>query len=340
MSIRATNFVRRLRGLTPTEKLVAFVLADHDNHKGGGIFCSMDTVADETGLADRQYASILTRRLRDRKIIVTNKPSKGRHPTLYHFNYELEDCDPSVSVAPVNRILGYAVDSQGTAYPDMPLTAHSGESNRVQNPPGSDPTAYKKASNRILGYAARVVREKKERETQEEGEEGSLCSPAAPAAAPAPKVEVLRFSPEQTADAFDAIKQVPFGSQEHQELWTEIWTTNHDAEKPLSALLEEFLLRAKPKPWPKWYMLKHRIEDIEIKNAHHEESFQERKNRRSKEALERARRNCGDYFSGSQPSVPTCDLCRPDGWIRNQQGQMVRCKHPSGMIEKEKENKS
>jgi hypothetical protein len=57
MSVRATNFVRRLRGLTPSLKTVAFVLADHDDHRGGGSYPSMLTVAQESGFAFRQNAS-------------------------------------------------------------------------------------------------------------------------------------------------------------------------------------------------------------------------------------------------------------------------------------------
>ncbi len=63
MSIKATNFVRRLRGLDPIEKAVAFVLADHDDHKGAGSFPSNETVSEEAALASRQSASRVIQRL-------------------------------------------------------------------------------------------------------------------------------------------------------------------------------------------------------------------------------------------------------------------------------------
>jgi hypothetical protein len=68
MSVRATNFVRRLRGLSPEEKAVAFVLADHDNHKGDGAYPSMKTVAQEAGLKNRETASRIAKRLGAEKI--------------------------------------------------------------------------------------------------------------------------------------------------------------------------------------------------------------------------------------------------------------------------------
>ena len=84
VSIRATNFVRRLRGLSPGLKSVAFVLADHDNHKGGGAYPSMATVAEEAGYAFRQNASSAVQELADRKVI------KGRQSGV-------EDRRPGIS---------------------------------------------------------------------------------------------------------------------------------------------------------------------------------------------------------------------------------------------------
>ncbi len=107
MSVRATNFVRGLRGLSPSEKAVAFVLADHDDHKGGGTYPGMLTVAKEAGLKDRTIASRITRRLVDRGIIRTDNPSKGRKSTVYRFNFDLTNRDssphPTVTLDGPNR---------------------------------------------------------------------------------------------------------------------------------------------------------------------------------------------------------------------------------------------
>lgn len=99
MSVRATNFIRRLRGLSPEEKAVAFVLADHDSHKGDGAYPSMKTVAGEAGLKNRETASRITKRLVQKKIFVPNEPStreQGR-PTVYHPNYDAQTCDSPIT---------------------------------------------------------------------------------------------------------------------------------------------------------------------------------------------------------------------------------------------------
>ncbi len=98
MSIRATNFVRGLRGLSPTQKAVAFVLADHDDHRGGGCFASMQTVAEEAGLQHRETASRITKEIMDYGIVRADNPSKGRKPTVYRFNYDLANRDVRVTV--------------------------------------------------------------------------------------------------------------------------------------------------------------------------------------------------------------------------------------------------
>ncbi len=100
MSVRATNFVRSLRGLTQSEKLVAFVLADHDSHKGSGAYPAMQTVADESSLKDRETASRITSRLVDANLLLTDNRSKGGRgkTTVYRFNYALENCDSRITV--------------------------------------------------------------------------------------------------------------------------------------------------------------------------------------------------------------------------------------------------
>lgn len=101
MSIRATNFVRRLRGLSVSEKSVAFVFADHDNHKGGGAYPSMETVAEEAGLRSRETAYRITQRLVERNVLISGNPDRkrrGRTPTVYHFNFNRPNCDCRITV--------------------------------------------------------------------------------------------------------------------------------------------------------------------------------------------------------------------------------------------------
>ena len=86
MSIKATNHVRSLRGLSPSEKAVAFVLADHANVHTGDITASMSTVAVEAGLAHRQTASNITARL-VRKGLLAAQERDGQE-TLYRFQYK------------------------------------------------------------------------------------------------------------------------------------------------------------------------------------------------------------------------------------------------------------
>ncbi|HXE32769.1 MAG TPA: helix-turn-helix domain-containing protein [Verrucomicrobiae bacterium] len=101
MSVRATNHVRRLGGLTPREKLVAFVLADHAHKVTGEIFPSMSTVAREAGLGpgSRAAASRIVQRLVKRGVLIPQKAvtrTQGK-PTVYHINYAVKACDPVVT---------------------------------------------------------------------------------------------------------------------------------------------------------------------------------------------------------------------------------------------------
>jgi hypothetical protein len=124
MSIRATNHVRRLRGLNFAEGRSAFVLADHEHHKTGEITISMETLKEECELAFRQTASDIVGRLIEWKVFLAPHPSKGGKPTTLYVNYDLENCDSPVTVAPlmnrnpaiaVNRNCPVAVDRNPTA---------------------------------------------------------------------------------------------------------------------------------------------------------------------------------------------------------------------------------
>ena len=86
MSIAASNFVRQARGLTPTEKLVAFVIASHCNHVTGICSASMATIAAEGSLSTRQ-ANRIVQKLFLKSIILTGARSRGRKPTSWKMNF-------------------------------------------------------------------------------------------------------------------------------------------------------------------------------------------------------------------------------------------------------------
>jgi hypothetical protein len=139
VSIRSTNFVRGLRGLSPSEKAVAFVLADHDDRFSvRGSFASMSTVAEEAGLRNRETASLITKRLLDRGIIRTDNPSRGRKCTVYRFNYDL-----------ANRDCRVTVENPRTVIPQSRLRL----SNRDSTTP---PTVTQEGSNRDSPVTLRV----------------------------------------------------------------------------------------------------------------------------------------------------------------------------------------
>jgi hypothetical protein len=162
MSVKATNFVRRIRGLSPGEKCVAFVLADHTDHKGGGSFASMTTVAEEAGLAHRQNASEYVQSLENKGIIFTREKSKGGKPTIWHFNYDMED-SASVRIVPLNRSPQVAVNRSPqvavTAVELAPNCSPSGTSTAAQTDENTPSTAVQGLQE---GLEARVLKSKGE----------------------------------------------------------------------------------------------------------------------------------------------------------------------------------
>jgi hypothetical protein len=104
MSVKATNFVRGLRGLTLTEKLVSMFLADHVHYHKDTAYPGMATLAEECGLKDRMTASRTIQRLSKLGVILTDGVSRGGRgkTTVYRFNYSLENCDPRVTVVQRN----------------------------------------------------------------------------------------------------------------------------------------------------------------------------------------------------------------------------------------------
>jgi hypothetical protein len=106
MSFQATKFVRALRGLTPAEKAVAFVLADHANQYGGNSYPSMDLIAEEAGFKDRRSAQRYMRRLEEKKVVVAMSPKTGGHghdtATIYKLDFAMR-CD-STAAPPVTDL--------------------------------------------------------------------------------------------------------------------------------------------------------------------------------------------------------------------------------------------
>jgi hypothetical protein len=143
VSIKATNFVRGLRGLSATEKAVAFVAADHANHKTGEITISMATIAEESGIENRETASRIMARLVAYKVIQAPQPSKGRKPTVYFFNYEIANCDSPVTVANPRTV---------TRESQLPFP------NRDSEPVGNAPTVTLEGSNRDSPVTGRVLK--------------------------------------------------------------------------------------------------------------------------------------------------------------------------------------
>jgi hypothetical protein len=106
MSFQATKFVRALRGLTPAEKAVAFVLADHANQYGGNSYPSMDLIAEEAGFKDRRSAQRYMRRLEEKRVVVAMSPKTGGHghdtATIYKLDFAMR-CD-STAAPPVTDL--------------------------------------------------------------------------------------------------------------------------------------------------------------------------------------------------------------------------------------------
>jgi hypothetical protein len=143
MSFRATKFVRQLRGLSAVEKAVAFVVADHDNHKGGGAHPSMATIAEESGIENRETASRIMARLVAYKVIQAPQPSRGRKPTVYFFNFEIANCDSPVTVADPRTV---------TRESQLPFP------NRDSEPVENAPTVTLEGSNRDSPVTGRVLK--------------------------------------------------------------------------------------------------------------------------------------------------------------------------------------
>jgi len=290
MSVRATNFVRQLRGLDPTEKSVAYTLADHDNHRGGGSWPSMSTVASEAGLEKRETASRITKRLVEKGILLPHKPvtTKQGKPTVYRFNYDLETCDsPVTPTCDSTCDLPFPTCDSGPVENARPVTL---EAQTCDSP-----------------VTQRVEGKRKKGKTEEEGEEAARSSDLAlaeiaNASASAGKVEILpSFG---MLAAFQAIGMKPFGSTAARNLWTHVWQSRNRVDLH-SEILEAFFDEAKRrglKLEPKWYVLKHKIEECEIDRVWHKESIQERMSRKTQESLDEMFRD-PNFIEGIESAI-------------------------------------
>ena len=74
------------------EKAVAFiVVGDHDNYKGGGANPSMATIAEESGIENRETASRVMTRLVAYQVLHAPQPSEGQEARSLFF--KLWDCE-------------------------------------------------------------------------------------------------------------------------------------------------------------------------------------------------------------------------------------------------------
>jgi hypothetical protein len=226
MSVKATNFVRRLRGLTLTEKAVAMILADHDSHKGEGSFPGMTTVAVEASLKHRQTATDVVKRLAAKGVITTDNLSKGGRgkTTVYRFNYTLTNCNPEISVMSDNCNRGIAVSQAKTATLD-PQNCNPEEAKLQPTDPET-----------ATGGLHEGVEGEKKRDGRVEAE------PAAPILSKARTEELLEFV---IKTASDLARDVSFTSKQAEAIRQTIGRKN-PTEEALSFAVREVVAANKP----------------------------------------------------------------------------------------------
>ena len=129
MNIRAAKFVQNLRGLSPSEKAVAFSMAVHADFQKTEATMSMTTLAEESGLKNRQTASLIVKRLETAGVIRTAVHSKGgrSQTTTYVFTFATNR-DSGVTVTD-NRNSPVAVSETETATLDANNCNSDGDSN-------------------------------------------------------------------------------------------------------------------------------------------------------------------------------------------------------------------
>ena len=129
MNIRAAVFVANLRGLTPSEKAVAFAIARHANVKECEANMSMTTVAEESGLKNRETASRIATRLESYGIIRAVGPrSGGRTPTTYTFTFAVNS-DSGITVKDSTTVTGEVANRDS----DLPSTVTETGTTVTQN---------------------------------------------------------------------------------------------------------------------------------------------------------------------------------------------------------------
>lgn len=321
MSIKATNFVRNLRGLSISERAVAFVLASHENRNGEGAWPSMRTVAAEASLKHRTIAGRIADRLIAKGVLRETK-IEGR-PTVYHFVYGT--CD-----SPVTRQAPTTCDSPVT--PPVTLdgpTCDSGDEKQVLGVTLEAHTCDSPVTQKGL-------KEKKEKENQEKGEGQSSLALATPTPEVLPPVSIPQAFKVfgENAEAMGR----PFGTPEFQRQWASLY----DGRSRLTSdLMEEQIVTCRKKKIivpGLWYELKKEYQRAEAREAfpQNHESFAERNRRkahrefskidaRSEQILQQLQTKA-DKPATKEISAKTCSLCGSDGW-KVVNGKAVRCDH-------------
>ena len=189
MNIRAAKFVQSLRGLTVPERSVAQNITLHADYQKAEATMSMTTLAEESGLKNRETASRVTKRLESYGIIrVVGSRSGGGAPTKYAVTFTVNrDCGVTAK-EPRNRDSGVTVEDK--------LTVTEPKSNRDSGAEKAASTVTQNAPNRDWGVTQRYLKEK----NQEEKEKGA---PAAKPAAVAAKSTALPHSPDSKPAQYD-----------------------------------------------------------------------------------------------------------------------------------------
>ena len=206
MNIRAAKFIQTLRGLSSVEIAIALNLAVHADFNTAIAFMSMTTLAAESGLQNRQTASLNVARLESYGIIrVVGKRSGGRVPTKYQFTFKV-DRGSEITISP---------------------TATDGESNRtpqsaVEDEPNRNSGIAVETSNRNSGVA---VEENPTAtlNTSNRNSDRSKCRPTATQNAPTATGELhegfkeLQFKEEKKAEATPKPSPPPFSKSGTEE---------------------------------------------------------------------------------------------------------------------------
>jgi len=100
MASNVTGLVANAKGLTPTEKLVLFIMAEYSNAEGGSIYPSQKTIAIKSGLSRKTVNRTLSK-LNERGVITQLEKRAARGQHFYKIN--LDALEPITIKHPVNQ---------------------------------------------------------------------------------------------------------------------------------------------------------------------------------------------------------------------------------------------